>query len=186
MMDAVIYRSATEQDIEAIAKLHALSWQLSYSGMLSDTYLENDVYPERLDVWTQRLAHSNQDQFVMVAAQNKAVLGFVCVFGCLLDSTNAQWGPLVDNLHVHPEARGQGIGKSLMQQAAAWVVNSYDYQRMHLFVFTANEAACKFYEKLGGTKSEATQKAMPDGELIPSLRYVWKAFDALLPMKNKA
>ena len=44
------YRIATANDIEAIANLHALSWQNSYRGMLSDDYLDNHVLADRIQV----------------------------------------------------------------------------------------------------------------------------------------
>ncbi|MEL6262385.1 MAG: GNAT family N-acetyltransferase [Cyanobacteria bacterium J06626_6] len=170
------YRPATELDVDAIAKLHALSWQNAYRGMLSDWYLSQEVYPERLNVWETRLKQSKPHQFVVVAEDEQEIVGFACAFG----STEKRWGALLDNLHIHPAARRKGIGKALMQQVAMWIIDNYDSHQMHLFVFAANKGACLFYERLGGKENETKEMAMPDGELVPSIKYVWERVDSMM------
>ena len=144
--------------------------------MLSDDYLEHEVYPERLDKWKQRFNNPSQDQFVAIAERGKKALGFVCAFG----NSDEQWGTLLDNLHVHPDAQGEGLGKALMQQTARWVMDRYESGRLYLLVFEANQAACQFYEHMGGKRQGCINNPMPDGELVPSIRYVWEDVEVLL------
>lgn len=170
------YRLATEQDISAIAKLHALSWQNAYRGMLSDSYLDQEVYPERLRVWEERLRDSNKDQLVVVAEDEQKLVGFVCAFG----EADKRWGTLIDNLHTHPSARRQGVGKSLTRQVAKWIVSNYGSHAMHLFVFSANKPARLFYEHMDGRAYESTEVAMPGGKLVPSIKYTWETVKPIL------
>ena len=156
------YRLATEQDIAAIASLHALSWQNAYRGMLSDSYLDKEVYLERLRVWEERLRDNNRNQLVVVAEDHQKLVGFACAFG----DADERWGALLDNLHTHPSARRQGIGKSLMGKVAQWIIHNYGSHAMHLFVFSANRPACQFYEHIDGKAYESTEIAMPDGKLV--------------------
>lgn len=170
------YRIAVKQDAEIIARLHASSWQDAYKGILSDDYLKNRVYSERLDIWKQRLNNPSQDRLVMIAERYQQALGFVCVFG----NSDASFGALLDNLHVSSDARGQGIGKTFMQQTAKWIVERYDNKGLYLFVFEANRSACRFYEHTGGTKAGLFNFSMPDGNSVPSIRYVWENVSVLL------
>lgn len=170
------YHFAQKSDVKRIAELHALSWQKTYKGMLDENYLEQHVYPERLAVWQKRLSQDNKDQFVMVAEQDKFLEGFICVFG----SEDEEWGSLLDNLHTHPNAKGRGVGKTLMQYAAKWITEHYALRRMYLLVFEANEAACQFYENRGGIKAEIIEQQMPDGKRVASARYVWENVESLL------
>lgn len=170
------YRLATEQDIAVIAKLHALSWQNAYRGMLSDSYLDQEVYPERLRVWEKRLKESHRNQLVIVAEDHQKLVGFACAFG----GADEHWGTLLDNLHTHPSIRRQGVGKSLMRQVAKWIVSNYGSHAMHLFVFSANKTACRFYEHINGEAHESTEIAMPDGKLVPSIKYVWETVKTIL------
>ena len=41
-------RTAVESDLDGIANLHAISWQKTYKGMLSDTFLSDLVVSDRL------------------------------------------------------------------------------------------------------------------------------------------
>ena len=59
-------RIATPNDIETIANLHALSWQNSYRGMLSDDYLDNHVLADRIQVWTQKINEPPAHQIIFL------------------------------------------------------------------------------------------------------------------------
>ena len=70
------YRLAIASDIDAIAGLHADSWQRHYRGAYSDSYLDGDVATERKEVWTDRFAHSSPDAYTIVAELDGTIAGF--------------------------------------------------------------------------------------------------------------
>ena len=108
-------REATAADAEAIARLHAESWQSAYRGILSDDYLENHALRERMAAWRECFSKNcERPKFVLIAELDDEMVGFVCV----LTEEDPVYGSLLDNLHVAPRLTGQGIGKKLLSAAA--------------------------------------------------------------------
>src|SRR6266496_5428632 len=56
------YREATAKDVEAIAALHADSWRRHYRGAYSDAFLDNEVFADRLQIWTDRLHQPRSEE----------------------------------------------------------------------------------------------------------------------------
>src|SRR5690242_14838099 len=102
---AMRYRAATHDDAEAIAHLHAVSWTTAYRGGYSDEFLDGPVWDDRRTFWTNRLADLPDDQYVVVAEENGAIVGFACVTG----AHHAELGSYLDNLHVAPDQHRKGI-----------------------------------------------------------------------------
>ena len=164
------YRKAKLNEAETIAHLHAKSWQTAYRGILTDAFLDNDVFNNRLKVWTERLGKREKNRFICVAVEKDTLKGFVCVYG----NDDAQWGALIDNLHVLPDLKGQGIGKRLMQEAAKWVFEKYKKPDFYLWVYKENHASRGFYERMGGENVEEAIHENPDGTFSKVLRYAWR------------
>jgi GNAT superfamily N-acetyltransferase len=176
------YLEARASDAERIALLHAKSWQCTYRGVLCDEFLDSDVVQNRLVHWQQRLKSPEKNQFVLLAEEGKFTQGFVCIFG----KADAQWGALLDNLHVRPEMKRQGLGTELMHKAGAWVQANFPQSGMHLWVFEANYPARRFYERLGATSQYREVLKVPGGGIVASLRYVWASVEPLLELKKDA
>lgn len=166
----ITFRTAITSDSLRIAELHAASWQSAYRGFLSNHYLDTGVLAERARVWQARLAQPSDRRYVLLAEQNAALIGFVCV---LLDE-EAAWGAYLDNLHVRPGLTSQGLGGRLLVQALQWVARVEPGQAMHLLVLAGNTAARRFYERHGGELAETLNKSMPDGATLPVCRYLWR------------
>jgi GNAT superfamily N-acetyltransferase len=168
-MSSIVLRHAGEADAETLGRLHALSWRSAYRGILADAFLAGPVLADRLSVWQRRLAvAAPASQLVVLACEGEVALGFVCV---LLDAEPP--GPLLDNLHVLPQARGSGLGRRLFLRAARWVAERRPGAPMHLWVYSRNRAARAFYDKLGGVLDGRWRKTAPDGRRLLILRYSW-------------
>lgn len=170
------FRHATPEDAPQIAALHALSWQNTYRGILSDEYLDSGVEPERLEVWQQRLAVPAEKQWIWLAVEGSKLHGFVCVLG----DHDPVWGSLIDNLHVHPDLKGQGLGARLMRESAAWIKENCAMKRFYLWVYEENAPARKFYEKLGGVYRGSEIHENPGGGQAMAACYAWASFGELL------
>jgi ribosomal protein S18 acetylase RimI-like enzyme len=166
----MIYRKAKSNEAEAIAALHAKSWQVAYKGILSDNFLNNEVKENRLKLWTDRFANPAENEFICMAVEDEELKGFVCVYG----NDDAQWGALIDNLHVLPESKGQGIGKRLMQEAFKWIAENYPNPHFYLWVYEDNHEARRFYEKMGGENVQSATYENPGGGISNTLRYAWR------------
>jgi ribosomal protein S18 acetylase RimI-like enzyme len=168
------YHPAQPTDFKAIAKLHANSWQNSYRNILSDDYLDNKVEAERLEVWTKRFKEATDNQHIITAKHNEQLCGFACIY----TNDQAEYGSLIDNLHVAKAWQGNGIGKQLMLEAAKWLKQqNLEGKGMYLWVYDSNDAAKQFYERIGGQQIEVILEpyAIGGGERHPIARYFWEA-----------
>jgi ribosomal protein S18 acetylase RimI-like enzyme len=170
------YRAATASDTEAVAGLHADSWQRTYRGAYADSFLDGDVMADRLSVWAERLAQPRSDSITIVAeadeepAGEPAVLGFAHTF---LDH-DPVWGALLDNLHVsHGRARG-GIGTRLMSETARELLRRDPGSDLYLWVLEQNTSGQAFYDARGGTCVGRERRGpFPGGGTAMGLRYAW-------------
>lgn len=172
----VTYREANSDDAEQIARLHSLSWQQNYRGIWSDEFLHNNVLENRRAVWQARLQQPNPNQYVIVAESDHTILGFACAYA----NDDPVWGTLLDNLHVHQERKGHGIGTRLIQLAARWTYDRGPEPGFYLWVLSQNSSARKFYEHIGGTNQELASLKNPDGSFSDCYRYVWTDVKKLL------
>ncbi|GAB4001298.1 GNAT family N-acetyltransferase [Spirosoma daeguense] len=172
----ITYREATLADAEAIAQLHSLSWQQNYRGIWQDDFLENHVLVNRRSVWYERLAKPEVNQYVIVALTDGKICGLACTYA----NEDATWGTLLDNLHVHKQQKGQGIGTELIKRAALWAVEEKSATRFYLWVLVDNTSARKFYESLGAHNQEQLSLENPDGSFSDCCRYVWTDITRLL------
>ncbi|HEV7693424.1 MAG TPA: GNAT family N-acetyltransferase [Hyphomonadaceae bacterium] len=162
------FRDATIDDIASVAALHTASWRDAYRSIFDAAFLAGPVVQERLDVWTERLIQPDPAQRTILAEEDGKLIGFVCVFA----RKDAQWGSLVDNLHVRPGERSKGLGRQLLRRGAQWARVTYPAGGLHLWVYEANVAACRFYTRMGGQVVERTDKSTYGGS-APILRYHW-------------
>ena len=169
-------RAAGLADADAIAQLHARSWQTAYRGILSDEFLQGPLRENRRALWHSRLADTERSgQFVLVDVQGGALCGFACGF---LEA-DPEWGCLLDNLHVVPDLKGKGLGRQLMSAVAQQVLRSNPSSRLHLWAYEQNLAARRFYERLGGINTLRHAELAPDGTEVNAVRYCWSELSGL-------
>ena len=169
-------RTAGPNDCTEIAAVHAASWRNSYRGILSDAYLNRRVLSERTTLWRQRLLAPQANQYVVVAEDQSAIVGFGCAYG----NENDLWGTKLDNLHVLPAQKRGGIGTMLIENIASWSSENHPRKGVFLSVFEQNLAARHFYEHLGGIIAGDMCWTAPDGTAVKELLYVWKNADELI------
>ncbi len=120
---------------------------------------ENDWMPD-LHSCAETIAFCGRmiDQgWVTVAEVSDTVIGFLALNGADVHS-----------LYLKPAARGQGIGKRLLDHAKA------QHSRLTLFAFQANTGACRFYERNGFAEVARSDGADND-ENLPDIKYVWRS-----------
>ena len=168
-------RAATPGDIDSIAALHAESWRHNYRGTYPVEYLDNEVAEERLAVWRTRLSSPPPNQHVIVVERDSRISGFICIYG----DENAEWGSLIDNLHVVTDLKRGGIGTLLMREGARWLQEHYPQSPVYLWVLETNTAARRFYERLGGHDRGAVPQPIAGGGSAMSCRQTWPSPDVL-------
>ncbi|QDL55549.1 GNAT family N-acetyltransferase [Rhodoferax aquaticus] len=165
-------------NLDHVAAIHAASWRSAYRGILQDAFLDADLVANRQALWTKRLTPNRADQFGYLAfdpVHNKA-LGFVYAYA----GADPQWGTLADNLHVMPECKGQGIGRSLLKAIAHHCQAANPSQGLYLWVYERNTAAQQFYAALGGQRGERIEVTVAGGGTAPEWRYSWASPAVLL------
>jgi GNAT superfamily N-acetyltransferase len=179
VVSKLVLRQAVNSDAASIANLHAESWRSAYRGILSNDYLDDDIFTERQSYWQKSLNASHPERrHVLLAEQDKNVLAFVSVF---LDK-KPEHGALLHNLHVLPTLKGQGLGRLLMREAAQWT-RLQNVNHMHLWVFEINHEARKFYEALGGKVVEKRLESVAGNVEKDILRYYWQDLKPLVEVK---
>jgi ribosomal protein S18 acetylase RimI-like enzyme len=168
-------RVATDDDVAAIAALHVANWRSAYRGLLSDAYLDDEIVDERRAVWEARFAAPQANQYTIVAEVDGEFAGFAHSYA----DEDAEWGTLLDNLHVASEYQGSGLGRALMVETARWVEAKARLPRFHLWVLEANTAARVFYERLGGRTVGSDVWEPPGGGVVADLRVAWTELDVL-------
>ena len=169
-------RAADPSDAAAIARLHAVSWQSAYRSILRDAFLDGPVLSNRSELWSARFSGPPRaDQIVLVDECAGEIRGFACAF---LDA-DPEWGTLLDNLHVAPVLKGQGLGRLLLREVALRVLQQEARPRMHLWAYEQNLAARRFYEMLGGEITAQVAEPAPDGSELNAVRYCWSDLQGL-------
>lgn len=160
-------RTATEADAAAIARLHTKSWRSAYRGIMPDRYLNGPLDEERLAYWRAKLRNEGDRIVVLVAEEQGVLQGFVAGWLEPAGGTDA----LIDNLHIDPDAKGLGHGRTLLG-AAAKSLQERGAISLHLWVYDENRAALDFYARLGGTVGEHGLDPV-DGVPLPHRRISW-------------
>lgn len=173
------YRQAGLGDLDAIANLHAKSWQETYIGILSDKYLEGNVLQDRLDVWRKRLTNKNENQTVLLVEEVSKLLGFICLMKEPGEETI-----LLDNLHIDSSHKGEGLGRQLIDRALS-SLGDLKGQSLYLEVLAKNEDAIRFYERLEGKRTETNVWISPCGSKVEEFVYVWPSTDELLELLKR-
>ena len=168
-MPDVAIRMARAKDWPEVAALHALSWQTAYRGIYPDAFLDFAVVEDRRAAWRERLpAMDGETDIVLLAERRGRPVGFAC-----LRRECDPAGPLLDNLHVHPDVRGGGVGRRLVGAGASWLVGRSPDASLQLYVWAANSAARDFYLGLGAEAVEQFEEAVPGGGTAPIVRMRW-------------
>lgn len=175
-LDEIRYRLARGSDVQAIAALHADSWRRSYRGMLSDEYLDNDLFADRAAVWQQRF-HDAAGQLVTLTIMAE-LKGQILGFAHSVVDEDPEWGTLLDNLHVRHDTKRFGVGTRLMAETAAWLEKRDDTAGLYLWVLEGNVPARQFYDALGG-RVVGRGVSHQGGANAPSLRYWWPQLGSL-------
>lgn len=175
---SVTLRRAGPGDWAAVAAIHAASWRSAYRGIYPDSYLDDQAPEERRSFWRAALAEMDPELDAVFLAEDEA--GEAVGFACLLRKAEAA-GPLLDNLHVLPERKGEGIGRRLIRAAAAWLVAKQPGAALQLGVWKDNAAARRFYARLGGQEVEEYEAATEGGGTAPQVRVRWERAADLNP-----
>jgi ribosomal protein S18 acetylase RimI-like enzyme len=137
-------REATQADLDRVSDVKVRSWADTYAGLVEPAvlrpFLDRDAQLAEL---REKVTHSGT---LLLVAEN----GPGVVAGFALTYLHDEPGPWLESLHVLRELRRAGIGTLLVRATAARVMTR-GYTSLRLGVIVGNDAAARFYQRLGGT-----------------------------------
>ena len=161
-------RPATTDDAHAIARVHVLSWQVAYRGLLPDAILNGLSVEQRRTIWHQLLAN-NDGIFTLVAERNAELVGFCSIATPSRDEDATEQTCEVTAIYVAPSAWRAGIGSALLTTALE-EIRQDGWREVTLWVFAANAGARAFYDGFGFVPDGAQTHHQPSGQTEIRLR----------------
>lgn len=161
-------RQATPVDATEIAKVHVLTWQDSYRGLIEADYLEKMNVGESESKWLKRLSEAKD--LVLVAEVGGKLVGFV--HGRKSDGENGVAEAELCAVYVLKEFQHQGVGRLLFEELVQQMKKS-GFHSMNLWVLAKNEVAKAFYMAMGAKLGkEKKSKKIGDKEYTV-VEYFW-------------
>ena len=146
------------EDQMQMAHIKIDGWRGTYDGIVASKYLVNMNYEEQAERF-----YRSFDEYkyrVLVAVRGNEVLGYSCFDP---KERSFKYDAELESLYIKPTEKGKGIGSALFLETAKELL-SEGRRNMIIWCLKDNTNAIKFYEKLGGIKSE-TKMANIGGEL---------------------
>ena len=144
----IIIREATIEDIPEVAKLHVESWNKTYSGIISQEYLNNmkNNLSKRID----RMEKEFYLRKMIVAVIDKEIVAFSEFVFSNEFSKDLDVDSELCGLYVKNEYLNRGIGTEIFN----YVKNLFkenNRKKMVLWCVKENQNAVNFYKRKGGT-----------------------------------
>jgi GNAT superfamily N-acetyltransferase len=115
------------------------------------------------------------DQFGLLALLDSRAVGFAFA----IPHADKCWGTNLDNLHVRPTVRGNGVGSQLLHAVASHVRRQHAGEGLYLWVYELNARTRAYYERLGAQQVERAVIAAPGGGTVAEWLYAWPDIEVL-------
>ena len=168
-------RAASAADSDRIADLHVAVWRETYRGLAPEIAIATLDQPVRRRRWSEYFAAPTPGTNVFVAERDGVIIGFGFSGPATLPAFGARGE--FKSLYVDRGHQGRGAGQHLMAAMARHLA-SIGFSSAALGVVCGNDAAMRFYERLGGRQAGAYVDPGPVWR-SDNLIYVWDDLRAL-------
>jgi ribosomal protein S18 acetylase RimI-like enzyme len=164
----VIIRSATAQDLHAIALLHVSTWQKAYRGVVPQPYLDQLSVDARQAAWADIFEKGGSE--LSVAEDSGEILGFIS-YGKSRDNDASGNTGEIYAIYVAPQHWSTGIGWGLLQYS--WQdLNNRAFTCAAVWVLVENARAIRFYERAGFRQCRGSETSIDiGGKRLLEVRY---------------
>ena len=138
-------RAAGTADAHAIADIHVAAWRIAYRGLIPDDVIDSISVEQRRGFWKGVLSTPGGWK-IDLAEDDDGPVAF-CSYGPTRDK-DTDGAAEIYALYVHPTKWRRRVGRTLCEQALR-EAGLRGYGAMTLWVVKGNDAACRFYERLG-------------------------------------
>lgn len=98
------------------------------------------------------MLENDNSRCIMVAEVDHTVVG-MCTAQILVSTAEGGKAALIEDVVVHKDYKGRGIGRSLMSSLEDWS-KSQDVKRLELLADRNNQSALEFYKSLKWTETQ--------------------------------
>lgn len=169
MVDSFRIRAAELSDSEGIARVHTLSWQSAYRGLLPDEWLDALCWEDRKVRWDAILSTATRGKVFVAIDSKDEVLGFASIGASRDEDVDQDRVHELYAIYLAPDHWGKRIGTALFQAVMKEVPDSAI--RMEVWVLDENGRGRAFYESQGFELDGATKLAEIDGYQLEEVRY---------------
>ena len=160
---ALIIRDMEARDFEGKARVHYLSWQETYAGLVDQCFLDEIFSYEKC---LERARRSTQNH--LVAELDGEIVGFAA-FGPCANEDLPGCGE-VYALYVLKAFHKRGIGYALM---TACIDKLVEYPAVALWVLSNNQTGIRFYQRFGFA-FDGKQQEITLGKPVMESRMIWR------------
>ena len=166
-------RPATQGDEHQIARVHILSWQEAYQGLIPQHYLDElpSEMEGRVKMWKSIL--SNPKRWTWVAESHQGIVGFI-LFGPPRDPGMDEFIEL-GAIYLLASEKGKAIGYALLS-AGFMKMRNLGYKRAYCWVLE-NNPTIKFYDRTGAKYSGQKKEDNIGGKELNELAYQWNSLE---------
>ena len=166
-------RSATPEDAARIAHVQVETWRSAYRGIVPDAYLASLDVGLRAERWLDLL--NSPESILLVGASDETVVGFA-TGGPIREPVQACDAELYA-IYVLPQFQRNILGSCLLIELARRL-HAAGFRSMGVWLFQANIAAARFYERSGATLAASREREYA-GVLLPLIAYRWPDLGSL-------
>jgi ribosomal protein S18 acetylase RimI-like enzyme len=165
----MIVRRALPGDAGPVARIHVLTWQVAYRGIVPDDYLSALSVERRQAFWLESIERGSPE--VWVAEADSTVIGWIA-FGPSRDSDAKPGTGEIFAVYVAPSHWSTGAGRRLWLQARERLA-ALGCVSVSLWVLAKNHRAIRFYEAAGFAADSASIKTIDlGGRSLEEVRFV--------------
>lgn len=165
-------RKAVPGDATGIAKVHVDSWRTTYSGIISERFLEGMSYRERENRWHDIFDRAQPGSCVFVAEnEGGEIVGFASGGRERSGKYHNFQGELYA-IYLLEEVQSQGIGRILFHETAG-NLEEQGFSSILVWVLADNRQARVFYESFGPLRVDS-QPIEIDEDLFEEVAFGWR------------
>ena len=161
-------RLAVPEDALAVARVHVLTWQAAYRGLLPDAYLDSLRPEDRAGRYD--FTHTDVQKPRTIVAE---VDGAICGFASTMPARDAERPGVgeLGALYVSPAHWGCGVGVALIEAARAHMLEQGSRSAL-LWLLKGNERGGRFYRRDGWLPDGTSKADRVWGVDVEEYRYV--------------
>ena len=156
--EGLAVRPAGPDDVVAIAKIHAEGFDDAFGGKVPREVLLQRGPEQRREQWSTVVSSPAARSHLLVAERGGAVTGFVSGGPSRDVDARPSVEAQVFTLFVDAEARGDGVGRALLEASLERLAGE-GFRDVTLWMVPDNEGGARFYERAGFAPDGAERAA---------------------------